>query len=250
MTTSVSRSMCSGPWGEVVVGDCLKVLPALPDQLVDLVLTDPPYAINYRSNRRTARPRFDWLTGDQPGDWIERLAAEAYRILKPDRHLYCFCRFDTYPRFFGAFQDVGFTMKRTLIWVKNNHGSGDLRGDYAPKDEWIIFAQKGRRPLNGRRSFNVLNYNKVPSAELMHPTQKPVELLKFLIAKSTVLGETVLDPFAGVLTTAIAAVQTGRKVLAVEVEPAFVTAGLPSLMAAVEAAPRLVRRRPPAPVQT
>jgi site-specific DNA-methyltransferase (adenine-specific) len=113
----------------VIAGDCLQILPQLEAASVDLILTDPPYAIHYRSNRRVTRPKFNHLTGDQPGRWMEDFARESFRLLKPNRHLYCFCRFDTYPRFFEAFRQAGFTVKRTLIWVKNNHGSGDLKGD-------------------------------------------------------------------------------------------------------------------------
>jgi len=215
--------------GKIICGDSLKLLPQLPDESADLILTDPPYAINYRSNRRVARPKFNHIAGDQPGDWMEEFAREAFRILKPDRHLYCFCRFDTYPRFFRAFEDANFKMKRTLIWVKDNHGSGDLRGDYAPKDEWIIFAQKGRRTLRGRRADNILEFPKVHSSQLLHPTQKPVELLRFLIEKSSEPGELVLDPFAGVLTVAEAAMDMKRCFIAIETSAVFVKTGIARL---------------------
>jgi len=216
--------------GQVIQGDCLKLLPQTVAESADLILTDPPYAIHYRSNRRVARPKFDHIAGDQPGDWMEEFARQAFRVLKPNRHLYCFCRYDTYPRFYHAFESAGFTMKRTLIWVKNNHGSGDLKGDYAPKDEWIIFAQKGRRTLFGKRAFNILPFDKVPSAELLHPTQKPVPLLKYLIEKSTDKGEVILDPFAGVLSTAVAAVELKRSFIAVETSREFLTRGFRRLL--------------------
>lgn len=210
----------------IIRGDCLKRLPDLADESVDLILTDPPYAINYRSNRRVVRPKFNHITGDQPGDWMEQFALETYRLLRPNRHLYCFCRFDTYPRFYQAFESAGFKMKRTLIWVKNNHGSGDLRGDYAPIDEWIIFAQKGRRLLNGKRRNNILRFDKVASSDLLHPTQKPLKLLEVLIEKSSNAGETVLDPFAGVLTTGLAAMDLGRGFIGIECNREYVDRGM------------------------
>jgi site-specific DNA-methyltransferase (adenine-specific) len=160
---------------------------------------------------------------------MEEFAREAFRILKPDRHLYCFCRFDTYPRFFRAFASAGFKMKRTLIWVKDNHGSGDLKGDYAPRDEWVIFAQKGRRTLRGKRKDNILTIPKVPSAKLRHPTEKPLVLLKLLMEKSTSPGEMVLDPFAGVLTTAEAAMDKERSFTAIETSRRFIQAGMKRL---------------------
>jgi len=211
--------------GKIITGDCRKIMPDLPDVSVDLVLTDPPYAINYRSNRRVTRPRFDYIDNDLPGDWIEQFARESYRLLKDDRHLYCFCRHDTYPRFYRAFEDAGFNMKRTLVWIKNNHGSGDLKGDYASRDEWIIFAHKGRRLLRGKRMDNILEFPKVHTGSLLHPTQKPVELLEVLIENSTDGGEVVLDPYAGVLSTAVAAMNKQRNFMMIEINPEFIELG-------------------------
>ncbi|NQU06138.1 MAG: site-specific DNA-methyltransferase [Calditrichaeota bacterium] len=198
----------------------------LQQESVDLVLTDPPYAINYRSNRRVANPKFDHIKNDMPGNWIERFAIESYRLLKNNRHLYCFCRHDTYPLFYKAFEEAGFKLKRTLIWVKDNHGSGDLKGDYAPRDEWIIFAHKGRRILNGKRNDNILEYPKVHTSKLLHPTQKPVELLRFLIGKSTEKDEIILDPYGGVLSTAVAAMQEERSFIMIDMEVEFITKGM------------------------
>ncbi|MCF7810811.1 site-specific DNA-methyltransferase [bacterium] len=213
-------------YGQVIHGDCLKVMTEMQNESVDLVLTDPPYAINYRSNRRIARPKFNHLDNDTPGDWIEKFAVQSYRLLKNNRHLYCFCRHDTYPLFYKAFGDAGFKLKRTLIWIKDNHGSGDLKGDYAPRDEWIIYAHKGRRILNGKRPDNILEYPKIHTSKLLHPTEKPVELLKFLIEKSTKTGEIVLDPYAGVLSTAVAAIQKKRCFVMIDTERGFLSKGI------------------------
>ena len=101
-------------------------------------------------------------------------------------------------------------MKNSLIWAKNNHGSGDLNGSYAPQYEMIIFGAKGKRHLNGPRDSDVLTCDNVPSAHRYHATQKPVELLRQLIEKSTEPNEIVLDPFAGVGSTGLACVDTTR----------------------------------------
>lgn len=215
--------------GRIMCGDCLEIMPDLPPESVDLVLTDPPYAINYRSNRRVARPKFDHMDSDIPGDWIERFAVETFRLLKNDRHLYCFCRHDTYPLFYNAFESVGFRMKRTLIWIKDNHGSGDLKGDYAPRDEWIIYAHKGRRLLRGGRIDNIVEFPKVHSSKLKHPTQKPIELLRLLIDKSTEMGEVVLDPYAGVLSTSVAAIQKKRQFIMIDTDKGFLENGMARL---------------------
>lgn len=100
------------------------------------------------------------------------------------------------------------------MWVKNNHTSGDLEGDYGNKTEFIIYAQKGRRELNGRRDTNVLNFDRV--SDLKHPTQKPVSINEFLITKSSNKNDIILDPFIGSGTTAIAAINTVRQFIGIE----------------------------------
>jgi site-specific DNA-methyltransferase (adenine-specific) len=150
---------------------------------------------------------------------------EVHRVLANNRHLYCFCRWDTYPIFKAAIEKR-FRVKNALVWIKNNHGSGDLTGAYAPQYEMVIFAAKGRRKLNCQRHPDILKYATVSSQARRHPVQKPVDLLQFLIEKSTKPGEIVLDPFAGVGSTALAAKQTGRRYLAFEIDDQFFRGGL------------------------
>ncbi|GBE29305.1 DNA adenine methyltransferase YhdJ [bacterium BMS3Bbin04] len=207
-----------GHWdNQVLLGDNRELLKSMPDETVDLIVTDPPYNINYKSNRRVVNKKFSHLANDNQGDWIPNFAEEAFRVLKNDRHLYCFCRHDTYPEFIQAFSDAGFKIKRTIIWYKNNHGSGDLRGDYAPQDEWIIFLHKGRRVLNGKRISNIIQVPKLSTKKMTHATEKPVNLLKIFIEKSTNPGELVLDPFAGSGSTMEATRELGRKYCLMEI---------------------------------
>jgi site-specific DNA-methyltransferase (adenine-specific) len=86
---------------------------------------------------------------------------------------------------------------------------GDLKGAYAGQYEIILFGQKGRRELNEidgvKRHTDILYYNRVAGKNQLHNHQKPVNLLQFLIKKSTNKGEIILDMFAGVRSTEIAA---------------------------------------------
>ena len=110
-------------------------------------------------------------------------------------------------------------MKNILVWEKNNHGSGDLLGDYAPKYELIIFCSNGSKKLNGGRSSNVIKCAKMPTDN--HPTEKPTNLLRHLIEKSTNKGDLVLDTFAGSFSTARACKEIGRDFICFEVEPEY-----------------------------
>ena len=214
-----------------ICGDCFEKMRDLPDACVDLVLTDPPYGIDYQSNRRVARPKLPKFENDIDLSWVDGWVDDVYRVLKDDRHFYCFTRYDMYPVFYTSIARK-FKVKNCLIWVKNNHGSGDLNGSYAPQYEMIIFAAKGKRDLNGARDSDVLGGMNVPSAHRHHATQKPIDVLRQLIEKSTEPNEVVLDPFAGVGSTGLACKATAkdgdnhaRKYVLFELNPDFVERG-------------------------
>jgi len=135
--------------------DAYKVLKEI--EQVDLLLTDPPYLINYTPS---------WRVKDFQGfkDYLpdlEELAFLFHQVLKNNRHAYVFTHYKTYHLFFEAFSKF-FRIKNALVWVKNNWTAGDLKGQYAPSYELILFMHKGRRPLWGKRERDVLFFKRVP----------------------------------------------------------------------------------------
>lgn len=92
-----------------------------------------------------------------------------------------------------------------------------------------MFAHKGRRHLIGKRDSSVLHFDRVPENGRIHPTEKPLPLLEYLIEKSSQPGEVVCDPFAGVASTCVAAKNKGRKYLGVEVDKQWYELGLARL---------------------
>lgn len=206
------------PLNQIIHGDCLEVMKTFPDKSIDLVLTDPPYGMSYQSSRRTEK--YDMILGDTDLSWFPKFAKEAYRLLKDDSHIYVFCNDYAVSDFRRELEFAGFQNKRTLVWVKNNHTSGDLEGDYGNKTEFCLFVHKGRKELNGKRDTNVLQFDRV--ATELHPTQKPVDLMEFLIIKSSSEGEVVLDPFAGSGTTGVACKMLKRNYICIEKEEKYV----------------------------
>ena len=96
-----------------------------------------------------------------------------------------------------------------------------MLGDYAPKYELIIFCSNGSKKLNGGRSSNVIKCAKMTTDN--HPTEKPTNLLRHLIEKSTNKGDLVLDTFAGSFSTARACKEIGRDFICFEVGPNITT---------------------------
>lgn len=203
----------------LIHGDCLVEMKKIPDKSIDLVLTDPPYGMNYQSSRRTATSKFRKIENDNVLGWVCSFMTECFRVLKDDRHTYIFCNDYAISLLRDYMKEVGFNTKRTLVWVKNNHTSGDLLGDYANKTEFIVYAQKGRRLLNGKRDTNVLMFNRVGS--LIHPTQKPVDMNEYLIGKSSLEDEVVLDPFMGSGTTGVACKNLNRRFIGIEKDETY-----------------------------
>lgn len=116
-------------------------------------------------------------------------------------------------------ENVGFTPKRTLVWVKNNHTSGDLEGDYANKTEFILYGHKGRKLLSGSRETNVLFFNRVNTDD--HPTKKPEDLCAYLIGKSSNENDIVFDPFMGAGTTCASAKLLKRNYIGCELSKEY-----------------------------
>ena len=203
---------------QVIHGDCLEVMPNLP---VDLIITDPPYLINYRSNRRQVLDRFDYIQNDSNRDMVVGSIKPMVDLLKDGSAIYMFCSWHHVDIFKQEIEKY-LTLKNIIVWQKNNHGTGDLDGSYAPIHELILFAVKGRHKLRGTRHPDVIKCGKVNSSDLLHPTEKPIPLLELLVRASSDDGDTILDPFAGSGTTAIACLNTNRNYILIEKEQKYI----------------------------
>lgn len=98
--------------------DCLEGMKQLDNESIDLVLTDTPYGINFKSNM-DSKKRFDYIINDDNLDFVEPFLKQAYRILKNNSCIFMFCRFDNYPFFYNTIRNTGFIVKNCLVWEKN-----------------------------------------------------------------------------------------------------------------------------------
>lgn len=195
---------------KIINADCMDILKQFPDKCIDLVLTDPPYGMNYQSSWRT--DKYNKIDGDNDLKWLPAFCEELKRVSKENSIWYIFCSWHKVDVFKQAIEKVK-NIKNILIWNKNNFGSGDLLCDFAPKYEMIIFCNDNKK-LNGKRIPNVLNFAKTDNS--LHPTQKPVDLFDCLIDKATQENDLVLDCFSGSGTTAIACHRLKRRFICIE----------------------------------
>ena len=199
-------------------GDCLEVMDKLIEEgiKVDAIITDPPYGMSFQSGRR--KEKHNKIANDDNLSWVEDWVDKIYELMNENTHLYSFISFHHVDIFKQALEKR-FNFKNIIIWEKNNHGTGDLKGDYANKYEMILYCHKGRRELAGKRIPNIIKDKKTTNEH--HPTQKPVNILTLLLEKSTKENEVVLDCFMGSGTTGIACQMMNRNFIGIELDPDY-----------------------------
>lgn len=205
----------------IVMADAREAVLSAPAG-ASLVITDPPYGVDFVSSRRTATAKKTKIAndGDPRGaaDLVREVLAALLPRLADNAHVLVFTGWRHEPLFREAVEAAGLTLKGSLVWVKNNHGTGDLKGSFAPKHERILHAVKGS-PEMVSRIPDVLHGKDAQNSE--HPTEKPVELLRQLIEATTQRGDVVLDPFAGSGSALFAAHEAGRDFWGCELDEGF-----------------------------
>lgn len=196
-------------------GDCREVLPALRTGSADLIVTDPPYGVGWQSGHR--RKKSALMKGDDDPALGAEATALALRVLRDYRHLYVFGRHD--------FSALPVTKPVELIWDKMMTGLSWGHGAWSKSHEVITFGvkvppcRKGTNSIPARlQRGTVLRYKRLNAGAVRFPAEKPVALLRELIESSSRMGETVLDYFAGVGSTLVAAALEGRRAIGIEIE--------------------------------
>lgn len=207
----------------IAAGDCLRILPTLPDESIDAIVTDPPYGISYKPKRHRAiandeRPFIWWLH-------------EAYRVAKDGSALVCFCRWDVQEAFRFAMELAGFRVRAQLVWDRDAHGMGDTLGAPAPAHDVMWFATKGRFKFPRGRLSSVIRARRLRGAALTHPTEKPHDLMARLVRAVCPEGGVVLDPFTGSGSTGAAALSVGCRFVGIELDDGYVDAARARLAA-------------------
>ena len=187
----------------------------------DLLLTDPPYNVDYKGGTKQELK----IQNDNMSDTQFRLfLTDCFTVLK--NHIKEGAAFYIWHadlegyNFRGACRDSGLIIKQCLVWNKNSLVLG--RNNYQWKHEPCLYGWKngGHSWYADRKQTTVLNFDR-PTANKEHPTMKPVELFEYLIKNSTKAGDVVLDGFGGSGTTLIACEKNKRKARLLELDPHY-----------------------------
>jgi len=212
-------------------GNALALLPRVPGGSVDLIITDPPFAINFRAQRLNYNRTGSNVIGgyreipeEKYGEFSRNWIAEAARVLAPSGSMYVFSGWNRLGDILGGIEASGLSTINHLIWkyqfgvftkkryvtshyhilfvVKDPKRYTFNKVDHYPEDVWVI----NREYWKGRRKT---------------PTKLPGELVKKILAYSSNPGDLVLDPFLGSGMVAVVAQQAGRHFLGFEVVPEY-----------------------------
>ena len=236
--------------------DCLKVLKEMPNESIDLVVTDCPYKIvasGIKQNLKGNEPsgilngrRFiadnsklsqKWLPKNSLNtpsavrqgkmfdnndiefeDWLPEL----YRVLKQNSHCYIMINGRNLKDLWQKAENVGFVWQNILVWDKGNATPNSY---YMQSVEYILFLRKGNaKYINDMGSKTLISIPNIIGKKI-HPTEKPIALFKHFVENSSNKGDLVLDPFAGSCPLAVACYETDRNFICIDIDKDFIKAG-------------------------
>jgi modification methylase len=243
------------PIGQIVMGDCVERMNALPEKSVDLIFADPPYNLQLRGSLlRPDNSEVDAVDDDwdkfadfqRYDDFTRAWMTAARRILKDDGAIWVIGSYHNVFRMGAAMQDIGFWLLNDVVWLKSNPMPNFKGRRFTNAHETLIWAAKGPE---GRYKFNYhamkgLNDDLqmrsdwvIPicsggerlrdgNGAKVHPTQKPEALLFRVLLATTDPGDVVLDPFFGSGTTGAVAKRLGRRWIGIDRDETYAKAAL------------------------
>jgi len=212
-----NRLMCGD---STVLEDVEKLMGG---EQADMLLTDPPYNVNYEGKTKDKlKIKNDQMGNDNFRQFLTDAFSNADMVMKPGAVFYIWHADSEGYNFRGACFDAGWTVRQCLIWNKNSMVMG--RQDYQWKHEPCLYGWKegaGHLWASDRKQTTVINFDK-PTRNDMHPTMKPIPLFDYQIKNNTKGGDVVLDLFGGSGTTIMACEQNGRRGYSMEYDPRYV----------------------------
>jgi DNA modification methylase len=214
------------------LGDALEVMASLPEQSIDSLVADPPYCAGAISEAQRTRAsgqglrsettrRLGWFVGDNMGTsgltWLLRsVAVEARRVVKTTGSMIVFCDWRMISAIQPAIESAGLRYQNLIAWDKEHMGLGS---GFRCQHEMILHFTFGEPEYHHKGTANVLRCRRVDRDDREHQTQKPTDLMEKLIRVVCPPGGTIIDPFGGSGSTAIAARDSGRKCILIEHDP-------------------------------
>lgn len=212
----------------IYCGDAREVMARLPAGVFDLAFFDPTYSSGARRDAsksvRGSMLRMvedeDWFDFDAMTTWgftwfLRGLMLDLRALLPKGAHAYLFSDWRQGPNVFALCESAGFRVNHQLVWDKEVFGMGSY---YRNQHELITFASLGQPEALLRADRGSVLRHKAPHSSVrLHPTEKPVPLLREIL--ESVRFKRVIDPFMGSGSTLVAAKQLGKKAIGIDIDP-------------------------------
>jgi len=191
----------------IIHGDCIDAMQSLGAESVGFILTDPPYLVNYRDRSGRA------IINDQGADWLKPAFAQMHRVLRRNAFCVSFYGYTKTDLFMDAWKSAGFRIAGHFVFPKK-YASNSWHTQYRHEQAYLL--AKGWPDKPARPPPDVIDWTY--TGNKLHPTQKPVGILRPLVGAFSRPGDTVLDPFCGSGSTLVAADQLGRTYIGIELD--------------------------------
>ena len=201
--------------------DCSVGLDRIPDGSVDLVVMDPPYQFRtsgggcFGPAKRCYIGNLEPISKGIQNDVLEKIVGKLKAV-----NIYIWCNKAQIYQYLDFFVPRGCNVD-LLCWHKPNPIPSACN-KYLSDTEYLLFFREKGVPLHGnydtKRKYYILPQNRRENRQYNHPTVKPLEIMRNIIINSTLPGDTVLDPYMGSGTTAVACIETGRHYLGYEID--------------------------------
>ena len=207
------------------------LLKSVPQGKADLILTDPPYSISKKTGfKHVGKKSIERFAVSMDfGKWDHKeinlvdFSKLSYKALRKGGTIICFYDLWKITNLQAAFQQAGFGMIRLIIWEKTNPVPLNSHSIYLNNArEVAVLGIKGGKPTFNSKYDNGVYRFPIHREKRVHPTQKPLKLIKALVKKHSKPHDLVIDPFLGSGTTAIAALNLNRKFIGGDKDPNYI----------------------------
>lgn len=220
-------------WQKCIIrGDSKDIIKKIPDNSIDFILTDPPYNLGQHSTGNIPLPGRTAMNNDvaewdmisfNPEEWAD----EFIRILKPTGNLFIFTSYNHLGRWYKCL-DHRFDTSNFMIWHKTNPAPKIFKAGFLNSCEMIFTCWNKKHTWNFISQAEMHNFIESPIcmrperlSDPKHPTQKPVSILKRMIEIASNKGDIIFDPFMGVGSMGVAALELERRFIGVEIDEKY-----------------------------
>jgi len=261
-------------------GNCLDVIPTLPERSVDMIFADPPYnlsngGITCHAGRMVSVNKGEWDKSngiEQDHEFTINWLTACRQVLKDDGTIWVSGTMHKIYSIGFALQQLGYKLMNEICWFKPNAAPNLSCRYFTHSHETILWAAKSEK---SKHKFDYQLMKQIAGGKQMrslwmdidvedepqdiwsiptpsgaekkfgkHPTQKPLALIERIILSSTNLGDAVLDPFTGSSTTGVAAIRHGRRFIGIDTNTEYLELSVKRLneeLAKINGKPRLVK---------